>query len=43
MSRLNFLFADRRAMQILKISGTILALLGLAIAGVAAEPIMVPN
>jgi hypothetical protein len=43
MQRLNLLFADKRAMQILKISATILVLMGLAVAGVAAEPIMVPS
>ncbi len=43
MHRINYFFADKRTMQVLKITGTILALMGLAIAGVAAEPIMVPN
>lgn len=43
MRQLNYIFTNKQTFQILRIAGTILALMGLLVAGVAAQPIIIPN
>lgn len=44
MRRINYvLVSNKKTFQILKIAGTIAALMGLLVAGAAAQPLIVPN
>jgi len=43
MRRINYILTDKKTFQVLRIAGTILTLMGLLVAGVAAQPLIVPN